>query len=234
MLLRPLSPVEASLLQRTTNSMSDHPSIPEPEPEQLAAAPATAASAPTAPPVTSRELQRWIGVLSPSLLRLSKSIVHDQHLAEEIVQEAWVRLWKHPPEGGEFAFKSWMRSTVTNLSISATRRKKRPQALIEESNATRDQRALLPQVDLARREEVHRVQRALDRLDPDKRQMIMLRVNEGLSYEAIAQHLGVPIGTVMSRLNRARLALLGELEERDSPKDSALPPSYDIKKYRQA
>ncbi|RLS61681.1 MAG: RNA polymerase sigma factor [Planctomycetota bacterium] len=193
---------------------------------------------PSAPPVTERELRRWLGVLSPGLLRLSTSIVHDRHLAEEIVQEAWVRLWKHPPDGGEFAFKSWMRSTVTNLSISATRRKKRPQALIDESMSARDPRALLPHTDLVHREEVNRVEHALDRLDPDKRQMIMLRVNEGLSYEAIAQHLGVPIGTVMSRLNRARLALLGELgetdEQKNAPKDAAPPASFDIKKYRQA
>jgi DNA-directed RNA polymerase specialized sigma24 family protein len=60
--------------------------------------------------------------------------------------------------------------------------------------------------ELERREDLSRIARALERLDPDKRAMIMLRVNEGLSYEAIAAHLGVPIGTVMSRLNRARLA----------------------------
>ena len=127
---------------------------------------------------------------------------------------------------------------MTNLSISATRRKKRPQALIDESMSARDPRALLPHTDLVHREEVNRVEHALDRLDPDKRQMIMLRVNEGLSYEAIAQHLGVPIGTVMSRLNRARLALLGELgetdEQKNAPKDAAPPASFDIKKYRQA
>ncbi len=229
---RHLSESEAPLLRPTMSFMSDTPSNPN--------APSTprgveaAASAQSAAPVTARELHRWIGVLSPSLLRLSTSIVHDQHLAEEIVQEAWVRLWKHPPDGGEIAFKSWMRSTVTNLSISATRRKKRPQSLPDESHATRDTRALLPQVDLARREEVLRVQRALDRLDPDKRQMIMLRVNEGLSYDSIAQHVGVPLGTVMSRLNRARLALLGELEESESKEPSTLPQSYDIKKYREA
>ncbi|MSR40775.1 MAG: RNA polymerase sigma factor [Phycisphaerales bacterium] len=209
--------------------MSTDPSIPVPPATQTIGATST-----SAPPVTEHELRRWIGVLSPALLRLSTSIVHDQHLAEEIVQEAWIRLWKHPPEGGEFAFKSWLRSTVTNLSISATRRKKRPQSLIDESMSAHDPRAVLPQVDLARREEVSRVQTALDRLDPDKRQMIMLRVNEGLSYEAIAQHLGVPIGTVMSRLNRARLALLGELGERDGDKGSTMPSSFDIKKYREA
>jgi RNA polymerase sigma-70 factor (ECF subfamily) len=59
--------------------------------------------------------------------------------------------------------------------------------------------------------------------------MIMLRVNEGLSYEAIAAHLGVPIGTVMSRLNRARLALLDELGEAGSQER---PSDFDINAFR--
>jgi RNA polymerase sigma-70 factor (ECF subfamily) len=111
-----------------------------------------------------------------------------------------------------------MRSTVTNLSISLIRRKKRTWTLIDESGSAHDLRATAPEADVERREDVSRISAALERLDPDKRAMIMLRVNEGLSYEAIAEHLGVPIGTVMSRLNRARLALLGELEGESATK----------------
>jgi len=163
-------------------------------------------------PISERTLRHWIERLTPGLVRRSFAICRDRHRAEEIVQEAFVRLWQKPPDAGEPAISSWMRATVTNLSISAIRRKKRAWSLIDESGTARDVRATAPAEISARREEVSRIAAALDRLDPDKRTMIMLRVNEGLSYEAIASHLGVPIGTVMSRLNRARLALLGELD----------------------
>ena len=52
---------------------------------------------------------------------------------------------------------------------------------------------------------------ALDRLDPAKRTILMLRASEQLSYDEIATHLDVPVGTVMSRWNRARAALAEEL-----------------------
>lgn len=166
-------------------------------------------------PFTERVLKHWIERLTPGLVQVAFGICHDRHKAEEIVQEAWVRIWKSPPDAGEPAISSWMRSTVTNLSISAIRRKKRVWTLIDDSGTARDVRAERPGADTARREEIARVSEALERLDPDKRAMIMLRVNEGLSYDAIAQHLGIPIGTVMSRLNRARLALLDELGQAD-------------------
>ena len=180
-------------------------------------------------PFSERVLKHWIERLTPGLIQLSFGICHDRHRAEEIVQEAFVRLWKTPPDAGEVAISSWMRATVTNLSISVIRRKKRVLTLIDESGTARDVRAERPGSELERREDISRIAGALERLDPDKRAMIMLRVNEGLSYEAIAAHLGVTIGTVMSRLNRARLALLDELGEGDGRER---PSDFDINTFR--
>ena len=180
-------------------------------------------------PFSERVLKHWMVRLSPGLIHLAYGICRDRHRAEEIVQEAFVKLWKSPPDAGEPAIASWMRTTVTNLSISAVRRKRRTWTLIDESGTARDVRAERPGAETERREDVSRISEALERLDPDKRTMIMLRVNEGLSYEAIAAHLGVPIGTVMSRLNRARLALLEELGESG---DVDRPSDFDINTVR--
>jgi RNA polymerase sigma-70 factor (ECF subfamily) len=183
------------------------------------------------PPITERVLKHWIERLTPSLIQRAYGICHDRHRAEELVQESFVRLWRSPPEAGEVAISSWMRTTVTNLAISSIRGKKRMWTLIDESGVTRDVRAESPHVSSERREDLSRVAAALERLDPDKRAMIMLRVHEGLSYEAIATHLGVPIGTVMSRLNRARLALLGELEHTREP-SAERPSEFNINRAR--
>ena len=197
--------------------MQDLPSKPSSN-APLAVSPAMQLAGTVGKPITERAFAHWVTRLTPGLVRLSFGICRDRQRAEDIVQEAFVRLWKTPPIGGEPAISSWMRSTVTNLSISLIRRKKRTWTLIDESGSAHDLRATAPEADVERREDVSRISAALERLDPDKRAMIMLRVNEGLSYEAIAEHLGVPIGTVMSRLNRARLALLGELEGESATK----------------
>ncbi len=180
-------------------------------------------------PFSERVLKHWMVRLSPGLIQLSYGICRDRHRAEEIVQEAFVKLWKSPPDAGEPAISSWMRATVTNLSISVVRRKRRMWTLIDESGTAHDVRAERPGTALERREDQSRIEAALERLDPDKRAMIMLRVNEGLSYDAIAAHLGVPIGTVMSRLNRARLALLEQLGESG---DNERPSDFDINTFR--
>ena len=184
---------------------------------------------PMGQPFSERVLKHWMVRLSPGLIQLSYGICRDRHRAEEVVQEAFVKLWKSPPDAGEPAIASWMRATVTNLSISVIRRKRRMWTLIDESGAAHDVRAERPGTELERREDLSRISSALERLDPDKRAMIMLRVNEGLSYEAIAAHLGVPIGTVMSRLNRARLALLDQLGESG---DDERPSDFDINTFR--
>jgi RNA polymerase sigma-70 factor (ECF subfamily) len=170
--------------------------------------------------------------LGPKLIALSAGICRDRHRAEEIVQEAFVRLWHRPPDAGEIAYPSWLRKVVTNLSINALQRTRRPSALPEYST----DRSLQQEPDdheRAAREELAQVRAAMERLDPGKRAILMLRAFEQLSYEEIADHLGIPIGTVMSRLNRARLALLEEMKkQRQQPEDE--PMVFEFRKYRQA
>jgi RNA polymerase sigma-70 factor, ECF subfamily len=87
--------------------------------------------------------------------------------------------------------------------------------------------------ELSSRESIGRVSAAMDRLDPQKRSILMLRANEQLSYEEIARHLNIPVGTVMSRLNRARIALLEEMK-RDMQQDQDEPIVFEFRKYKQA
>ncbi len=155
--------------------------------------------------LSEAKLRSWMQQLGPRLIALSAGICRDRHQAEEIVQEAFVKLWKKPPDAGEVAYSSWLRRVVTNLSINALQRTRRPSALPQFSN---DPAMRASNHDPARqeiREELDRVRAAIERLDESKRAILMLRASEQLSYEEIAEHLGIPVGTVMSRLNRAGL-----------------------------
>jgi RNA polymerase sigma-70 factor (ECF subfamily) len=183
--------------------------------------------------VSEDSLRHWMQRLGPSLIAHAAGICRSRHRAEELVQEAFIKLWRNPPDAGEIAYASWLRTTVTNLAINALQRDKRPGALPDDFGEVKRDREATPQRQLERDEDLRRVEAALARLEPDKRTMLMLRVNEHMSYEAIAEHLGVPVGTVMSRLNRARLALLGELDANFDAKTSR-PSSYDINRYREA
>ena len=171
--------------------------------------------------------------LGPGLIAHAASICRNRHRAEELVQEAFVKLWRKPPDAGEPAYSSWLRTTVTNLAINALHRDKRPGALPDDFGFDKNYREGTAQRKLEREEDLRRIESALARLEPDKRAMLMLRVNEEMSYDAIAEHLGVPVGTVMSRINRARLALLGELDGNFDVKSQS-PSTYDINRYREA
>lgn len=183
--------------------------------------------------MSEADLRSWMRRLGPRLIALSTGICRDQHRAEEIVQEAFVKLWRQPPDAGEVAFASWLRKVVTNLSINALQRTRRPQALPEFSPDPAMRRENRTEDDLDLREQLDRVSAAMDRLDAGKRAILMLRAHEQLSYEEIARHLDVPIGTVMSRLNRARAALMEAMKNLDDA-DEEETHVYEFRKYKQA
>ena len=111
----------------------------------------------------------------------------------------------------------WLFAIVRNQVRDLWRRRqRRPADAIGESDALIGQLAAPqpgPEADLHRRELKERVWRALAALPAEKREIIVLRDFHDLSYSDIAQVLGIPIGTVMSRLHGARRRLRAQLEE---------------------
>ena len=183
--------------------------------------------------ITEATLRTWMDRIGGRLIALSAGICRDRHRAEEIVQEAFVKLWQSPPDAGEVAYTSWLRRVVTNLSINALQRTRRPGALPEYSTDAAMHTADRPDGASAEQENIARIRQAMERLDPAKRSILMLRASEELTYEQIAEHLGVPIGTVMSRLNRARLALMDELT-RTCDMDDMESSVFPFSNYKQA
>ena len=179
--------------------------------------------------ISEARLRTWMRKLGPRLISVSTGICRDQHQAEEIVQEAFVKLWNCPPTAGEIAYPSWLRRVVTNLSINALQRTKRPGPLPEFSNDPVLRSSDRPSSHCVSVENLQRVRSAMERLDPAKRAILMLRAHEQLSYEEIAAHLGVPVGTVMSRLNRARTALMEELRSDATDGDETMV--FDFRRY---
>lgn len=157
-------------------------------------------------PLSEAKLRKIMQNHGPRLLALARGVVRDTHLAEDIVQESFVKLWRQPPKA-EAATASWLRTTVVRASIDRIR--KRQASPSEILNPTAPESP--PVADS--QEQAKRIEDAMNRLDPEKRAVLLLRAREQLPYEAIAAALDIPVGTVMSRLARARKALLHELAQ---------------------
>jgi RNA polymerase sigma-70 factor (ECF subfamily) len=143
---------------------------------------------------------------------LARWLVRNDQDAEDIVQESFLKAYKAQESfrGGEA--KTWMLSIVRNTAMDFLRRCKAGMAVPlgdqghePEDHSPDPERVLLEQ---SRREQVRR---AISQLAAEFREVIVLREIEGLSYKEIASVLSIPMGTVMSRLSRARNLLLVEL-----------------------
>lgn len=126
--------------------------------------------------------------------------------AEDVVQDACVRAMRFFSSLRDDDARAWLFTIVRNAWYSRVSRK----ANVAEGtrlNDEQDQRpdnALDPEERLLQQHTVALVRAALEQLPVDFREVIVLREIEGLSYKEIAEVAGVPIGTVMSRLARAR------------------------------
>jgi len=147
--------------------------------------------------------------------RLARWLMRNEHDAEDVVQEASLRAFKYFQTFTGGNGRAWFLRIVRNTC--AGWRGHRLQALSdpfdEEQHsvqaATSDPEMLLLQTD-----DAVLIERAMRSLPDRFHQVLVLREIEGLSYRELADVIGIPIGTVMSRLARAREALRGELPDR--------------------
>ena len=154
---------------------------------------------------------------------LARYLTRNTHDAEDVVQDACVRALKYFDRfrgEEETSARAWLLTIVRNTAYS-WRRRHRADALATEFDETDHSHAVAedhPENVLLRSAARETLGRALDRLPPEFREVIVLRELEGLSYKEISDVAGVPVGTVMSRLSRARKrlheALCAEAEER--------------------
>jgi len=134
--------------------------------------------------------------------------------AEEVVQDACVRAIRFFSSLRHDDARAWLLTIVRNTWYSrASRRSNLKEATpLDGAPYERSDEALDPEERLMQEHTVTLVRAALEQLPPDFREVIVLREIEGLSYKEIAGIVQVPIGTVMSRLARARERLMGVLK----------------------
>lgn len=136
----------------------------------------------------------------PRLRRYARALARGGDWADDLVQDALERAWSraHLWRGGEI--RAWLFTILHNVYANSARRHNRApplQPLIEQDAAVAADGA-----DQAMN--LSDLQAALDRLPDEQRQVLLLVAVEQLSYAEVAGILAVPIGTVMSRLSRAR------------------------------
>ena len=141
------------------------------------------------------------------LVRFAAKRVGDTHEAEEVAQEAFVRAYRALPNfDGERRFYPWMTVIAGRLCVDALRRRGR----VEVGEVVDETFLDLGFERLDRQGDIDRVNAAMTRLTDRHREILELREREGWSYQHIAEHLEVSLGTVEALLWRARKALRRE------------------------
>jgi RNA polymerase sigma-70 factor (ECF subfamily) len=151
------------------------------------------------------ELDALYVAVKGDLMRTARRILADRAAAEDVVQETWVRALRSYRERADgVPSRAWLHRVTVNLCYDRLRSPavRRETGGLEEAVSHAG-----PEAELLRTEAAEAVREALAALPPVLRETVLLREAAGLKYREIAQVMGCPAGTVMSRLHLARRRL---------------------------
>ncbi|HML30161.1 MAG TPA: sigma-70 family RNA polymerase sigma factor [Hyphomicrobium sp.] len=153
----------------------------------------------------------------PNLRAFAHSLSGDAQLSSDLVQETLLKAWTHKdsfvPDSN---LKAWLFTILRNTYFTYYRKSQREE--LDEDHAAMNASVPPPQLTHL---EFDDMQKALMRLSPDHREALLLITAEGFSYEDAARVCGCAVGTMKSRVNRARNRLLEEMT--GQPASEALP-----------
>jgi len=143
----------------------------------------------------------------------ARYIVKDHQEAYDVVQEVFIKAMREARIfDDEFKIKAWLFRVTSNLCFNQVRNRKRRGAILD--SMVKPEAFSADQMDAVfAGEQREEMSSALEQLSDDHRDILVLRYYDDLSYAEIAEVLQVKLGTVMSRLSRARMRLLTVMEE---------------------
>ena len=150
------------------------------------------------------EFRQRVEAAIPALRRYARALTRDSETADDIVQDTLVRALRSEHLFHDGDVRAWLYTILTNLNRNRLRSLSRRPTLMP----IKDSDAAITGPDTGSRD----IARALDDLAEDQRAALLLVVLEGLTYREVAEVQGVPIGTVMSRLARARMQIKAYLD----------------------
>jgi len=148
------------------------------------------------------------------LLNFIYRFMNDIDKAEDLVQDTFLKLYTHKHSYKEIAkFSTWLYTIAGNLAKTELRKIKRRKTFSVTDLSYDDKEFIISDVDTGPEEDIisrnleKNIQSALNELPNEFRTVIILRDIQELSYEEISSIIGVPLGTIKSRINRGRLKL---------------------------
>ena len=167
------------------------------------------------PPLTAGSFDAFVGPHLPVLLRVAGSLCRNRHDAEDLVQDTLIRAFKGLDGFDGASPRAWLLTIMRNANINSHRRQ-RPGLLrdVTDLEGVADRRnppAPSAEDAAATSAAAPWIAAALGRLSPRHLQVVRLVDVDGLTYDEAAAALGIPAGTVMSRLHRARRRMRAHL-----------------------
>ena len=148
-----------------------------------------------------------------AVFRQARYVLKDPHRGRDVAQEVFIKAMREKRFfDPEFKMRAWLLRVTTNLCFNISRNQKRRRAILDRSSLQNKEKATQAS-SVYRRQANESLMAAISMLPAHHQEVLMLRFFDDLSYAEIADHLELKLGTVMSRLSRAKESLARAVEE---------------------